>query len=251
MGHDKPVTTVATSNSAVESIIGALAELESDIDGMSSRVDEMKKRLLAQSNEEVDKLKQQVTSMASEEAKRIVDGAKAEAEAESAQISKEAEKSLATIKKNIDASFDKAVESIVAEITNTPWGERHTYVLTAAARDPKGGLLWDHFAKAFHVSPFMPMDQRYAWELTAPGKELRVRMSSHRDGEQVFEAALSLQRAPISGPVLAGCLARHPWMTASVVAGIYWQAFRLWLRGVPFHVHPAKRSSDVPPVLTR
>jgi DUF1365 family protein len=142
----------------------------------------------------------------------------------------------------------EALDAIVAEITNTPWGERHAYVIpTTAGREPQHAA----FDKSFHVSPFMPMDQRYAWELTAPGKELRVRMSSHRDGEQLFEAALSLHRVPISGSVLAGCLARHPWMTASVVAGIYWQALRLWLRGVPFHVHPAKRSSDVPPVLTR
>ncbi|MEO9363274.1 MAG: hypothetical protein ABI348_05170 [Nitrososphaera sp.] len=117
MGHDKAAATVtATSHSAVESIVGALAELESDIDSMNARVDEMKKRLLAHSNEEVDKLKQQIISMANEEAKRIVEAARAEAESESAQIMKEAETNLAAIKKNIDASFDKAVESIVKTV---------------------------------------------------------------------------------------------------------------------------------------
>ncbi|AIC16082.1 hypothetical protein [Nitrososphaera viennensis] len=115
MGHDKPVATL-TSHSAVESIVGALAELESDIDSMNARVDEMKKRLLAHSNEEVDKLKQQIISMANEEAKRIVEAARAEAESESAQIMKEAETSLTSIKKNIDSSFDKAVESIVKTV---------------------------------------------------------------------------------------------------------------------------------------
>ncbi len=76
----------------------------------------MKKRLLAHSNEEVDKLKQQVTVLATEDAKKIVDKARVEAEAESAEITKQAEKSIAGIKKNIDSSFDKAVDIIVRTV---------------------------------------------------------------------------------------------------------------------------------------
>jgi V/A-type H+-transporting ATPase subunit G/H len=113
--HEK-TATVSTSHSAVESIIGALAQLETDIDGMNARVDEMKRRLMAHSNEQIEKLRQQIISMANEEAKKIVDSAKAEAEAESAAVMKDAEKNLASIKKNIDASFDKAVESIVKTV---------------------------------------------------------------------------------------------------------------------------------------
>ncbi|MEO9294877.1 MAG: hypothetical protein ABI347_04685 [Nitrososphaera sp.] len=115
MEHEK-TATVSTSHSAVESIIGALAQLETDIDGMNARVDEMKRRLMAHSNEQIEKLRQQIISMANEEAKKIVDSAKAEAEAESAAVMKDAEKNLASIKKNIDASFDKAVESIVKTV---------------------------------------------------------------------------------------------------------------------------------------
>lgn len=115
MEHEK-TATVSTSHSAVESIIGALAQLETEIDGMNARVDEMKRRLMAHSNEQVEKLRQQIISMANEEAKKIVDSAKAEAEAESAAVMKDAEKNLASIKKNIDASFDKAVESIVKTV---------------------------------------------------------------------------------------------------------------------------------------
>lgn len=93
-----------------------MSELESDIDGLYARVDEMKKRIMAHSNEEIEKLKQQVIVLANEEAKRIVDRAKAEAEAESAEIAKQAEKSLAGIKKNIDSSFNRAVEDIVRTV---------------------------------------------------------------------------------------------------------------------------------------
>jgi DUF1365 family protein len=76
-------------------------------------------------------------------------------------------------------------------------------------------------------------------------------MANLDNDARVFDATLRLRRAPMTGPVLAGCLVRHPWMTASIVAGIYWQALRLWLRGAPFHPHPATRPSDVAPVLTR
>lgn len=125
MAKEKTATTSLpppTSHSTVEAIVNALSELETDLDGLYGRVDEMKRRIIAHSNEEIDKLRQEVTLIANEEAKKIVEKAKAEADAESADITKQAEKSLAGIKKNIDSSFDKAVDSIVKTVLgdNTP-----------------------------------------------------------------------------------------------------------------------------------
>lgn len=134
MAHEHPATTTTVSHSAVDSIVSALSQLETEIDGMNARVDEMKKRLMARSNEQVEKLKQQVIAMANEEAKRIVDSARAEAEAESSQIMKDAEKSLATIKKNIDASFDRAVDSIVRSVLGQDMAATAT---TATSEAPK------------------------------------------------------------------------------------------------------------------
>ena len=105
-----------TSHSAVETIVGALSELEGDIDGMYARVEEMKKRIMAHSNEEVEKLKQQVIEMANEEARKIVDIAKAEAEAESEKIGEMGRATVANLKKNINSSFDEAVESIIRTV---------------------------------------------------------------------------------------------------------------------------------------
>ena len=119
MAKGKTATTdlpPPTSHSTVEAIVSSLSELETDLDGLYGRVEDMRKRILAHANEEVDKLKQQVVVLANEEAKKIVDKAKAEADAESAEITKQAEKSLAGIKKNIDSSFDKAVDSIVRTV---------------------------------------------------------------------------------------------------------------------------------------
>jgi DUF1365 family protein len=143
---------------------------------------------------------------------------------------------------------DGALEAIVAEVTNTPWGERHAYVVPAApgARRHRAGL-----PKALHVSPFHPMDHAYAWCFSEPGERLAVQMENWAGGARVFDATLLLARRPITGSTLAGALLRHPWMTASVVLGIYWQALRLRLKGVPFHPHPRTRSGDAPAAVAR
>lgn len=138
---------------------------------------------------------------------------------------------------------DTRVETVVAEITNTPWGERHSYVLPATAAQP-GATLEFGFSKDFHVSPFMPMDMAYRWRFGAPGRRLAVYMENARNGESLFDATLALSRREISGPALAGVLLRFPFSTLQVLAAIYWQALRLKLKGAPFHDHP--RLAPVP-----
>ncbi|HZE78471.1 MAG TPA: hypothetical protein VE089_07985 [Nitrososphaeraceae archaeon] len=106
--------------SAVEDIINALSELENDIDNLNAKAEEMRRHLMTYSNEEIEKLKQQVINAANDEAKRIMEIAKSEAEQESSMTSKETDKTLSDIKKNIDSSFNKAVENIVKIILGEP-----------------------------------------------------------------------------------------------------------------------------------
>ncbi|HVS14930.1 MAG TPA: DUF1365 domain-containing protein [Thermoanaerobaculia bacterium] len=144
------------------------------------------------------------------------------------------------------AAPDRAApETIVAEVDNTPWGERHCYVLDGRTAERVGPARVFRFDKAFHVSPFLPMEMGYDWRFTDPGRRLLVHMENLRDGRRVFDATLVMTRRALTPAALRSCLLRYPAMTARVYAAIYWQALRLWLERAPFHDHPGARSVEV------
>jgi DUF1365 family protein len=132
----------------------------------------------------------------------------------------------------------ESLDCIVAEITNTPWRERHAYVMPIATADACGKLRSWEFAKTFHVSPFMPMDRRYDWRFSDPGKFLRVHMRVLREHSTEFDASLVLERRTLDASSLRRVLCRYPLMTLRVVGAIHWQALRLWAKGNPIHSHP-------------
>jgi DUF1365 family protein len=130
---------------------------------------------------------------------------------------------------------DEALEAVVAEVTNTPWGERHAYVLGAL---DGGETVHERVDKVFHVSPFMAMDHEYELRLTAPGPTLGVEISSRHDGELHFDASLQLERRALDASGLRRVLLRQPAPTMAVVARIYANAARLKLKGAPYFPHP-------------
>jgi len=128
--------------------------------------------------------------------------------------------------------------AIVADVHNTPWNERHAYVLDC--RGQPGPEYRFEFDKAFHVSPFMPMDIRYEWRIRVEDDRLAVHMRLTRAGQEYFTAGMRLALEPMTAGSMRRMPLRFPLMTLKVVAAIYWQAFRLWLKKVPFHSHPDK-----------
>lgn len=143
----------------------------------------------------------------------------------------------------LDGSAEQGVDAVVAEVTNTPWGERHAYVLVRAGEDcspvqTASAVLAGNSTKALHVSPFMGMDQRYEWRVSAPGETLSVHITSSRNGDIAFDATLSLHRRELTNATLARMSARYPASALRMLALIYAQALRLKLKGVPVHPHP-------------
>jgi DUF1365 family protein len=130
---------------------------------------------------------------------------------------------------------DGSLHSVVAEVTSTPWGERHAYVLPAGEG---GGVLRGRFDKRLHVSPFMGMDQHYVWSATEPVPHrptLSVHIESREDDRRAFDATLALRRAPFTPRTLARVLTRHPAATLRVLFLIYAHALALAVKRVPIH----------------
>jgi uncharacterized protein len=174
---------------------------------------------------------------------------------------------------------------MLAEVTNTPWGERYHYLLGMAdspSSDHVGsnGCSDPHttnrliaplrqfqreqttryqyrFNKAFHVSPFNPMDMEYQWVINPPyasmdtdtRSTLLSHMTLYHQGHKCFDATLNLQRQAISRNSLGHILRAYPLLSIQVAFGIYWQAARLWLRGSRYYPHP--RQSDSSSALAR
>ncbi len=127
-------------------------------------------------------------------------------------------------------------QALVAEVTNTPWGERHAYVIEG--QHPGAAALAGEFEKSLHVSPFMGMDHRYEARATMPAQTLSVHIASSRSGVTVFDATLALRRRELTRESMAGVTLRYPLATVRVLALIYAHALGLKLAGVPVHRHP-------------
>jgi uncharacterized protein len=135
------------------------------------------------------------------------------------------------------------VLAVVADVTNTPWGERHAYVMAVDRPADHGTvkLMRARLDKRLHVSPLMGMDHSYDWRLTEPGEQLLVHIESDDHKKtKVFDATLSLRRREMTPRSLRVMLIRYPFITLRVLTRIYAHALRLKLRGASYFPHPGK-----------
>jgi hypothetical protein len=132
---------------------------------------------------------------------------------------------------------DGTLRAIIAEVRNT-FGEKHCYLLASGGQ----AIAYEgphEKSKRFHVSPFMDLVGRYAFRFSAPAATVRVLIHETRDGAPLLDATLAGERRALTDRALLGEALRMPWMTLKVIAGIHWEALKLWLRGARFHRKPA------------
>ncbi|MDO9477970.1 MAG: DUF1365 domain-containing protein [Pseudohongiella sp.] len=138
---------------------------------------------------------------------------------------------------------DGALRFVVAEVTNTPWGESTHYVIPCGT--VSDGVF--SFEKQMHVSPFMPMNMTYRWRSSSPAQRLNLNLQNWQADRQIFNASLSLQKQALTPGNLRRMLMLYPLMTVQVFVAIYWQALKLFVKKVPIVAHPA----HVPPAITQ
>lgn len=118
---------------------------------------------------------------------------------------------------------------MLAEVSNTPWNERHYYLVDLAEQQDT--------EKAFHVSPFNPLDMTYKWTIRQPDEQFNLVMECHQ-AKKDFTAGVKMTRISLNNQHLRIMLRRIPSMTIKTVVGIYWQALKLIIKRTPVYDHP-------------
>lgn len=132
---------------------------------------------------------------------------------------------------------DKLIALIYA-VRNT-FGERHNYVVPVAPGEGGPAGIRQSRPKLFHVSPFIDMRAQYDFRVLPPGRTVRLRIHETEDADPLLAATFNGDARALTDGNLAACLARFPFMTLKVMAGIHWEALKLWLKGARFYKSPA------------
>lgn len=136
------------------------------------------------------------------------------------------------------------VETIVAEVTNTPWKQRCHYVLPIDKQQQSDNTQKLFFSKAMHVSPFQPSDLNYQWYSHSPNDALAIHIDvnqsvvdANESAHKVLDATMNLQRHAMTSASMRRFIWRYPWMTLKVFGAIYWQALKLFFNKYRYYAN--------------
>lgn len=132
---------------------------------------------------------------------------------------------------------------LLAEVSNTPWDQRHHYLVTLPEKDNPHSLndVISPTEKAFHVSPFNPMDMEYRWQVSQPGEKLNLSIACYKKEEtpkKHFVAGIQMRRLALTSRHLKQQLMAIPSTAMKTLFGIYWQALKLFIKRMPFYSAP-------------
>lgn len=126
-------------------------------------------------------------------------------------------------------------QAILSDVRNTPWNEKHCYVLDAHGQHGEYAF---QPGKELHVSPFLPMQGDYRWRIRLAPERIEVTMHFDPHGRPAFTAKMSLRAEPLTKRTVMRALLRTPAQNLTTLMRIYRQAGRLCLKRAPIHPHP-------------
>lgn len=137
---------------------------------------------------------------------------------------------------------DGTLRAMLYEVSNT-FGQRHSYLFPI--RKQLGKLTRHSCDKRFYVSPFMRVEGQYHFTVRPLSDRLFLHIhQTDRDGP-IFDAWTTGQKKHLSDRTLLSSLLRYPLLTLKIIAGIHWEALRLWLKGIAIAERPNAPSMPV------
>lgn len=137
------------------------------------------------------------------------------------------------------------LRALVYEVSNT-FGERHSYILPAGSTNSKG-LMKQACNKELYVSPFMPMDCRYEFSILPPGGSIALSIRQFHDDKPIMNASFIGQHSALTPRTLGLAILKFPFNSLKVIAGIHWEALKLWLKGMKLVPRPEKKTRNSAP----
>lgn len=140
-------------------------------------------------------------------------------------------------------NLDGNCKYMLAEVSNTPWNQRHYYLVPMQTEKTKSNR---HITtKAFHVSPFMDLAMKYRWHLPEPQSEVHVAIDNiNLQGKKVFAVNMTLHKKPENAFTLLKSWFSLPLGVIKVVSLIYWQALQLFAKRIPFIAYQKAESTQ-------
>lgn len=137
---------------------------------------------------------------------------------------------------------DDQVRTVVYEVNNT-FGDRHSYVMPVRHA---GGKIRQHSDKRLHVSPFMETrGHSYDFDLVAPAETFILKIDLKNGDQRMLFAGFSAHRQNMTDSELWRLFLELPVMTLKVVAGIHWEALKIWLKGISLKPKPPTPKSGI------
>lgn len=137
-----------------------------------------------------------------------------------------------------------ALRAVLCEVNNT-FGERHLYLVAHHDARPIAPQDWLEARKAFHVSPFLPVEGRYRFRFRLDSRRVRADIHYHDDDGLMLVTWSDGDRRALDSASALRAVIRHPLMTFMVVFRIHLQAARLWFKRARFFRKPAPPAEEL------